>query len=54
MVKRANWVSDGGEDKALIADGHVRVNGEVEFRKRRKMAVGDVVQMEDGPGLTLV
>ena len=54
VLKLANWVLNGGEAKALIADGHVRVNGEVEFRKRRKMAVGDVVQMENGPTLTLV
>ena len=28
-------------------------NGAVELRKRRQMAVGDVVQIEGGPGLTL-
>ena len=54
VLKLANWVLNGGEGKALIAEGRVRVNGEVEYRKRRKMAVGDVVQMENGPKLTLV
>ena len=54
MLKLAGLVLNGGEAKALIADGLVRVNGEVELRKRRKMAVGDVVELEDGPSLTLV
>ena len=54
VLKLANLVLNGGEGKALIAEGRVRVNGEVEYRKRRKMAVGDVVQLEGGPALTLV
>ena len=54
VLKLAGWVSNGGEAKALIADGMVKVNGEVELRKRRKMAVGDRVELENGPSLTLV
>ena len=54
VLKLAGWVGNGGEAKALIADGMVRVNGEVELRKRRQMALGDVVQMDGGPSLTLV
>ena len=54
VLKLAGWVGNGGEAKALIADGRIRVNGEVESRKRRKMAVGDRVTMEDGPSLILV
>lgn len=54
VLKLANWVMNGGEAKSLIADGAVRVNGEVELRKRRQMAVGDVVQLEGGPSLILV
>jgi ribosome-associated protein len=53
VLKLAGWVLHGGEAKALIADGRVRVNGEVEYRKRRKMAVGDTVELEGGPSLTL-
>ncbi len=53
VLKLAGWVMNGGEAKALIADGLVRVNGEVELRKRRKMAVGDTVALEGGPSLTL-
>ena len=54
VLKRAGWVGNGGEAKALIAEGRIRVNGEVESRKRRKMTVGDRVAMEDGPSLILV
>ena len=51
VLKLSGWAENGGQAKALIADGQVRVNGEVELRKRRQMAVGDVVQIEGGPGL---
>jgi ribosome-associated protein len=54
VLKLAGWVGNGGEAKALIADGRIRVNGELESRKRRKMTVGDRVSMEDGPSLILV
>jgi ribosome-associated protein len=54
VLKLSGWVGNGGEAKALIADGRIRVNGEIESRKRRKMAVGDHVSMEDGPSLILV
>jgi ribosome-associated protein len=53
VLKLAGLVMHGGEAKALIAEGRVRVNGEVELRKRRKMAVGDRVDVEDGPSLVL-
>ena len=32
----------------------IRVNGIIESRKRRKMALGDCVAMDDGPSLILV
>ena len=54
VLKLANLVMNGGEAKALIGDGRVKVNGEVELRKRRKMAIGDLVELEDGPSVTLV
>ena len=53
VLKLAGWVMNGGEAKALIADGQVLVNGEVELRKRRKMAIGDHVALEGGPELVL-
>lgn len=53
VLKLAGWVLSGGEAKSLIAEGRVRVNGQVELRRRRKMAVGDVVELDGGPSLTL-
>jgi ribosome-associated protein len=53
-LKRSGCVLSGGEAKTLIAEGRVRVNGDVELRKRRQMAVGDVVEIEQGPTLRLV
>jgi ribosome-associated protein len=53
ILKLAGWAENGGQAKALIAEGRVRVNGAVELRKRRQMAVGDTVQIEGGPTLTL-
>jgi ribosome-associated protein len=53
VLKLAGWALSGGEAKALVAGGRVRVNGEVELRKRRKMAAGDRVELEGGPSLTL-
>jgi len=54
VLKLANWVESGGQAKALIAEGRVLVNGQVELRKRRQMAAGDSVQIEGGPSLILV
>jgi ribosome-associated protein len=53
VLKLSGWVMHGGEAKALIAEGRVRVNGEVETRKRKQMARGDTVSLEDGPSLFL-
>ena len=53
VLKLAGWVDNGGQAKALIAEGRVLVNGVVELRKRRQMAPGDVVQLQDGPTLTI-
>jgi ribosome-associated protein len=52
-LKLSGCVLSGGEAKVLIAGGRVRVNGEVELRKRRRMAVGDIVEIQDGPLIRL-
>jgi len=41
LLKVAGVVDSGGEAKALIADGRVRVNGEVETRRGRQLHAGD-------------
>jgi ribosome-associated protein len=53
VLKRAGLAENGGQAKALIAEGRVRVNGEVETRKRRQMAIGDTVEVEGEPPLKL-
>jgi ribosome-associated protein len=35
----------GGQAKLMIQSGEVKVNGEVETRRRRKLVVGDVVEV---------
>ena len=41
MLKIAELVSGGGEAKHFISNGYVAVNGEVEYRKRKKLYDGD-------------
>ena len=53
VLKLAGLLQSGGEAKSFITEGLVRVNGDVELRKRRKMAVGDRVSIEGGPTLEL-
>ena len=45
FLKLANLVESGAEAKPPIADGQVLVNGEVETRRGRQLAVGDVVTL---------
>jgi ribosome-associated protein len=45
LLKLANLVETGGHAKALIQGGEVQVNGIVETRRRRKLYVGDVVEV---------
>ena len=47
VLKFENLVSSGGEAKHMIADGLVRVNGQVEIRKRKKILPGDVIELYD-------
>ena len=44
ILKRENMAASGGEAKYLISEGMVRVNGEIDTRKRRKTVDGDVVE----------
>ncbi len=47
LLKLSGVVDDGGEAKALLADGGVTVNGEVEERRGRQLRDGDVVRAGD-------
>lgn len=43
LLKMEGLVASGGEAKLVISEGEVRVNGEVETRKRKKIVAGDKV-----------
>jgi ribosome-associated protein len=43
FLKGVNIVGSGGEAKMIIAEGQVRVNGETEMRRGRKLYPGDRV-----------
>lgn len=45
FLKRTGRVGTGGEAKLLIQAGEVLVNGIVETRRRKQLAVGDVVEL---------
>jgi len=45
FVKVAGLASTGGEAKHLVTEGCVLVNTEVETRRGRKLAAGDVVEV---------
>jgi len=47
LLKRENIAASGGEAKYLISEGLVRVNGQVELRKRYKTRPGDTVSFQD-------
>lgn len=45
ILKFEGIANSGAEAKNIIAEGHVKVNGEVETRKRRQMVAGDTFQI---------
>ena len=47
LLKLIGACNSGGEGKMLVAEGIVRVNGEVELRKTCKIRAGQVVHFED-------
>jgi len=44
FLKRRGLVGTGGEAKLRIQTGEVLVNGEIETRRRKQLAIGDVVE----------
>ena len=47
VLKLAGLADTGGQAKMLIQGGHVKVNGEVETRRKRKVHEGDVIAVGD-------
>ena len=46
FLKFVNLVSSGIEAKLIIKDGQVKVHGEVELRRGKKLHAGDQVEFE--------
>ena len=47
FLKGVNVVGSGGEAKIIIVEGQVRVNGEIENRRGRKLYPGDRVNLDE-------
>lgn len=46
-IKAANLVGSGVEAKLVIQDGEVKVNGEVEYQRGKKLYDGDIVEFNN-------
>ena len=54
LLKATSVVISGGEAKIFIDDGMVTVNGETEFRRRRKLRIGDSVVFDEQITISLI
>jgi len=43
LLKATGLVGSGGDAQTVVEDGLVKYNGEVDFRKRLKVRVGDII-----------
>jgi ribosome-associated protein len=46
-LKLVGAAGSGGQAKQLIQNGEVRLNGEIETRRRKKLSLGDKVSVGD-------
>lgn len=53
LLKLAGLCASGGQGKQLVADGLVKVDGQVELRKTNKIRAGQVVEF-DGARIEVV
>ncbi|NQU39694.1 MAG: RNA-binding S4 domain-containing protein [Lentisphaerae bacterium] len=44
VLKFADLAASGGAAKAAIDDGQVKVNGDLETRRRKKLVAGDTIE----------
>ena len=47
LIKAMSWVANGAEANRAIENNLVKVNGEIETRKRNKIRPGDRVQFNN-------
>lgn len=53
LLKVLNWVEHGAMAQFVVEEGLVKYNGQVDYRKRLKVKVGDVVVF-DGQQVKIV
>jgi len=46
LLKLQQIAQTGGHAKIMVTDGLVKVNGELEYRKRKKLRAGDTIEVE--------
>jgi ribosome-associated protein len=51
FLKLTSIAESGGQAKVMIQSGQVKVNGEIEIRRRRKLGAEDVVEVGGGKWL---
>jgi ribosome-associated protein len=44
LLKLLHFAQSGGHAKIMVGEGEVKLNGEVEYRKRAKLRAGDVIE----------
>jgi len=47
FLKWAGAVTNGGEAKIYIQNGEVKLNGNVEIQRGKKLKAGDIVEFQD-------
>ncbi|MBW6498212.1 MAG: RNA-binding S4 domain-containing protein [Bacteroidales bacterium] len=47
LLKAMNLAESGGQAKAFVEEGLVKLNGEIETRKRAKLRPGDRVEFQN-------
>jgi ribosome-associated protein len=45
LLKATNMVDNGALAQELVVEGEVKINGEVEYQKRKKIRKGDKVEI---------
>ncbi|MGL5889015.1 MAG: RNA-binding S4 domain-containing protein [Bacteroidia bacterium] len=45
LLKVLNIAETGGQAKMMVDDGEVKLNGEIEHRKRAKLRKGDIIEV---------
>lgn len=47
LLKALNYAESGGQAKAFVEEGLVKLNGQIELRKRAKLRTGDRVEFQN-------